>query len=77
MEDVMRWRPAIHILRLVASFCLLGAVLAGIVFGWVDHWIDFRVIGALVGAVVGIVVAITVHRSGIYRNGDRHNHWPA
>jgi hypothetical protein len=72
-EHTMRWRPTIHFLRFVASFGLLGAVLAGIIFGWMDHEIDFRVIGALVGAVVGLVVMVAAYRSG----DERRKQWPA
>jgi membrane associated rhomboid family serine protease len=73
MKGSLGWRRAIHILRLVASFGLLGAILTGIVFGWVDHEINFRVIGALVGAAVGIVVMVITYRSG----DSRRKHWPA
>ena len=45
----------LHSLRLVASFALLGAVLAGVAVGWIDHpSFDPRILGALIGAAVGI-----------------------
>lgn len=46
----------VHSARLVASFALLGAVLAGIAIGWVDRpWsVDPRAIGAVVGAVIAV-----------------------
>jgi hypothetical protein len=57
----------IHFLRVVASFALLGAVIAGIVAGGggrapvsIGHGDEFdpRIIGALLGLIVGIVIAI-------------------
>lgn len=45
-----------HTARMVASFALLGAVLAGATLGWHEHAsIDFRVVGATVGGVVGLI----------------------
>ena len=47
-----------HALRVIASFALLGAVLAGAVFAWF-HWsVDPRVIGAIVGGVFGLAIVI-------------------
>lgn len=52
----MRWRTTVHRLRIVASFALLGAVVAGITLGWMDHnSADYiRAAGAAVGAIAGI-----------------------
>lgn len=72
LERAMRWRRTIHFLRFVASFGLLGAILAGIAFGWLDHEM-FRVVGALVGVLVGIIIMSVADRSG----GERHKQWPA
>jgi hypothetical protein len=67
----MRWHRTIHFLRFVASFALLGAILAGIGFGWLDHEM-FRVIGALVGVLVGIVIMGITDRSGGERRKQSH-----
>lgn len=46
---------AIHSLRTVASFALLGAVVSGVLAGWVDYQtIDPRAIGAALGAAVAV-----------------------
>ena len=45
-------RTAFHTLRLVASFALLGAVLAGVAFGWSGE--DFRAYGAAVGGLLAV-----------------------
>jgi hypothetical protein len=44
-------------LRLVASFALFGAVIAGILTGWTGHDLSFdpRLIGAGVGAIASIL----------------------
>ena len=45
----------VHSLRLIASFALLGAVLAGSLTGWMEHnTIDFRMVGAALGALAAI-----------------------
>jgi hypothetical protein len=46
-------------LRLVASFALFGAVLAGALVGWQDFSFDPRIIGALIGAAAGIAEQAT------------------
>jgi hypothetical protein len=43
-------------LRIITSFALLGALIAGALIGWQDFSFDPRWIGALVGAAVGIAV---------------------
>jgi hypothetical protein len=53
----------LHALRIVASFALLGAVLAGIGFGWTQWSIDPRIIGVIVGTLVGIAVVIRAHQT--------------
>ena len=55
-----------HALRVIASFALLGAVLAGIGFGW-SHWsIDPRMIGAIVGGLLGLGTAIRGQTGAAY-----------
>ena len=49
-------KKTLHTLRLVASFALLGAVVAGAVFGGYD--MDLRPFGAAMGA--GSVIAYKV-----------------
>jgi hypothetical protein len=47
--------PVLRSLRLVASFALLGAVLAGVTLGWMDHFpFDPRIVGAALGAGAAI-----------------------
>ncbi len=49
----------LHILRLVASYALLGAVLAGASLGWFHNLpFDPRSIGVAVGVIAGLVVVI-------------------
>ena len=54
----------LHGLRTLASFALLGAVVAGIIFGWSDGFsIDPRWFGVAVGVIVGLVIASNERRS--------------
>lgn len=47
-----------HALRIIASFALLGAVLAGVAFGW-SHWnVDPSIFGAIGGAAFGLFTVI-------------------
>lgn len=53
-----------HTLRIIASFGLLGAVVAGIVFGWSHNpSVDPRGYGLLLGLIVGLAVVAIGHRS--------------
>ena len=57
----MSKRQILHSLRMIASFALLGAVVAGILTGWHDNPpVDFRAIGAVVGAL-GAIIAQGAH----------------
>lgn len=51
----MNSKNVIHSLRLVASFALLGAVVAGAFLGWAETH-DFRAAGAVLGAAAGILL---------------------
>lgn len=46
-------KQALHTARLVASFALLGAVMAGSAFGWLD--IDLRPYGAVIGGSAAFI----------------------
>jgi hypothetical protein len=47
--------PLLRKLRIVASFALIGSVIAGAVFGW-WHWsFDVHVPGALLGTLTGLL----------------------
>jgi len=47
----------VHALRILASYSLLGAVIAGIAFGW-SHRLSFdpRWVGIAIGVLVGLTV---------------------
>ena len=47
-----------HALRIIASFALLGAVLAGVAFGWSQWNVDPRIFGAIGGAAFGLFAVI-------------------
>jgi hypothetical protein len=49
---------ALHVLRIAASFALLGGLLAGALLGWFHLPFDPRAIGAAVGVLVGLAIAI-------------------
>jgi hypothetical protein len=49
---------ALHILRVAASFALLGALVAGALLGWFHLPFDARAVGAGVGGIVGLLIAI-------------------
>lgn len=51
----MNSKNVIHSLRLVASFSLLGALVAGAFLGWTETH-DFRAAGAVLGAAAGILL---------------------
>lgn len=51
-------RRRIHALRIILSFALLGAVIAGALFGAGD--IDWRPAGAIVGAFVATAYKISL-----------------
>jgi hypothetical protein len=53
---------ALRVLRIAASFALLGALVAGALLGWFHLPFDPRAVGAGVGTLVGLVIAIS-HRS--------------
>jgi len=53
-----------HGLRILASFALLGGVLAGVLFGWSTSFsFEPRWIGAVIGVIVGFVIASNERRS--------------
>ncbi|MGJ0507484.1 MAG: hypothetical protein ACR652_10165 [Methylocystis sp.] len=46
---------AIHSMRVIASFALLGAVLMGVLAGWADEQtVDVRLLGAIAGALAAV-----------------------
>lgn len=46
--------------RMVLSFALLGAIVAGSFFGWVDSTVDPRAVGAVTGGA-GILLFKALH----------------
>jgi hypothetical protein len=51
----MTKKTTIRSLRMITSFALLGAVLAGAFFGWSDQSADaVRALGAAGGAAIGV-----------------------
>jgi len=50
---------AIHLMRVVASCALLGAVLMGVLTGWTDQQIvDFRLFGAIAGGLAAVAAML-------------------
>src|SRR5262245_12690827 len=50
---------ALHVLRIVTSYALLGAVLAGASLGWFHNLpFDPRSIGAVIGVIAGLAIVI-------------------
>jgi hypothetical protein len=56
LKGVAKMTMTVRSLRLIASFALLGALVAGALIGWQDFSFDPRLIGAFLGAAVGIAV---------------------
>lgn len=52
-DDLMSAKTAFGTLRLIASFALLGAVLAGVALAWVDA--DLRAYGAAIGGSLAVL----------------------
>jgi hypothetical protein len=46
----MTRRDVVHLVRVVASFGLLGGVCAGALFGWLDNSDAIRAVGFVLGA---------------------------
>lgn len=51
-------RKKIHALRIIVSFALLGALIAGAFFGASD--VDLRPVGAIVGATVATLYKLSL-----------------
>jgi hypothetical protein len=56
----MTTRKIFSYARLVLSFALLGALVAGTFFGWTDSPLDPRTLGAVAGGA-GIVIVKLLH----------------
>lgn len=48
----------IHVLKVIFSFVLLGAITAGAIFGWINMQFDVRIIGAAIGGLLGIAIQL-------------------